>query len=525
MTIDIAGNRSLRDLLCDQAERQPDKTFLLTEDMSGSVTPVTYGETVALALRAAEGFARVGIGKGDRVIVHMSNSLDWVVSWFGLSWIGAVIVPTNTASTSAELSYMAQHCEAVGVVTETRFLDAVRAALPELGNLRHVVLARTGQVEPGTVLLGDLMEEGAAQPPAVEVGSDDVMQMLFTSGTTARPKAVVLTHANALIAGQREAVAVGIDETDRSLTSLPIFHVNGQCVTLLAALSVGATAILLEQFSASTFWSQVRSHEATAISLVAMQVRTLLAQPPSDDDARHKVRRTFFAINVSDDEKKQFEERFGVEFINGYGLSEAMVLVSAAPVHGAKRWPSIGLPTPGRRIRIVDEDGTELPAHAVGEITVQGVPGRTLMKEYYRDPEATARTIRDGWLHTGDNGYLDEKGYLYFFDRKKDVIKRAGENISATEVEFALMRHPDVVEAAVIAIPDAVRDEAVKAFVVLAEGRMLTQADLVEHCATSLARYKVPSVIEFRDSLPKTSVGKIEKKLLRAEQAQSGEGA
>jgi crotonobetaine/carnitine-CoA ligase len=390
--------------------------------------------------------------------------------------------------------------------------------------VRHVVLARAETPRPGTTLLRDLTRE-SAQPPETSVGSDDDMEMLFTSGTTAQPKGVVLTHANALIAGQREANGVGIDEHDRAFTSLPIFHVNGQCVTLLSAMTVGATCILLEMFSASTFWDRMRFHRATAISLVAMQVRTLLAQPEADTDRDHHIRRTFFAINVSDGEKKGFEDRFGVEFINGYGLSEAMVLVSISPVHGAKRWPSVGLPAFGRRIRIVNDNGEELPVQEVGEITVEGVPGRTLMKEYFKDPEATAQTIRDGWLHTGDNGFLDEKGYLYFFDRKKDVIKRAGENISATEVEFALMQHPDVLEAAVIAIPDPIRDEAVKAFVVLAGEGSVSADDLREHCATVLARFKVPSVIEFRDSLPKTSIGKIEKKLLRAQEASAaGEG-
>jgi crotonobetaine/carnitine-CoA ligase len=521
MIVDIAGDRSLRDLLRDQAERRPDKPFLITEDMNGNSASITYREAHEITMRTAAGFATLGYRKGDRIIVHLPNCQDWVVAWFGLAWLGVVIVPTNIAATSSELEYIVQHSEAAGIVTSENFLPTIEPLLPHCSGVRHVVLARADEARDGAVLLRDLTRE-SSQPPDNAVGSDDEMEMLFTSGTTAQPKGVVLTHANALIAGEREAKGVGIDEGDRCFTSLPIFHVNGQCVTLLSALTAGATCILLEQFSASSFWNQMRAHRATAISLVAMQARTLLAQPPADTDRDHQIRRTFYAINVSDSEKKQFEDRFGVEFINGYGLSEAMVLVSVAPVHGAKRWPSVGLPAFGRRVRIVDEQGRELPPHSVGEITVEGVPGRTLMKEYFKDPEATAQAIRDGWLHTGDNGFLDEKGYLYFFDRKKDVIKRAGENISATEVEFAIMKHPEVVEAAVIAIPDPVRDEAVKAFVVLAEQSSVSAEDLREYCGTVLARFKVPSVIEFRHSLPKTSIGKIEKKLLRAQEAAAG---
>jgi len=246
-------------------------------------------------------------------------------------------------------------------------------------------------------------------------------------------------------------------------------------------------------------------------------VRTLLAQPPAPTDRDHLVHRNFYAINVLDSEKEAFEERFGVELLNGYGLSEAMTIVTLAPVFGERRWPSIGLPTYDRQVRIVDADGQDLPAGEIGEIIVQGVPGRTIMKGYFKHPEATAQAIRDGWLYTGDNGYFDKNGYIYFFDRKKDVIKRAGENISASEVEAALLLHEQIAEAAVIGVVDPIRDEAVKAFVVTAEGTQLTEDQVTEHCRSHLASFKVPTIVQFVESLPKTSVGKIEKKALRTE--------
>jgi carnitine-CoA ligase len=201
---------------------------------------------------------------------------------------------------------------------------------------------------------------------------------------------------------------------------------------------------------------------------------------------------------------------------NGYDLSEATLVVSHAPVHRPKRWPSVGLPSGDRRVRIVDPAGGEVPTGAVGEITVHGVPGRTLMKGYYKDPEATAAAIHDGWLHTGDHGWVDELGYLYFFDRRKDVIKRAGENVSALEVETALLEHPEIEVAAVVAAADPVRDEAVKAFVVRREGSALDAAAVQAFCAERLAGFKVPTIVEFRDALPLTSVGKVEKRVLRA---------
>jgi crotonobetaine/carnitine-CoA ligase len=195
-----------------------------------------------------------------------------------------------------------------------------------------------------------------------------------------------------------------------------------------------------------------------------------------------------------------------------------MLVVSHAPLHRPKRWPSVGLPCAERLVRIVGDDGAEVPSGQVGEITVHGVPGRTLMAGYYKDPEATAAAIRDGWLHTGDHGFTDELGYLYFFDRKKDVIKRAGENVSAMEVETTLLEHPEIALAAVIAVPDPIRDEAVKAFVVRREGSTLDAEEIRAFCAQRLASFKVPGIVELRASLPQTSVGKIEKRLLRAEE-------
>jgi crotonobetaine/carnitine-CoA ligase len=235
------------------------------------------------------------------------------------------------------------------------------------------------------------------------------------------------------------------------------------------------------------------------------------------------LRRVFYAINVSTPDKEAFEKRFEVSLINGYGLSETMTLVAASPVVGPRRWPSVGLPSPGRVVRLVDERGADVPVGEVGEIVVGGVPGRSIMLGYYGDEAETAAAIRDGWLHTGDNAYADAEGYLYFFDRKKDVIKRAGENVSAQEVETVLLDHPSIADAAVVGIPDAIRDEAVAAVIVLASGASASQEDIRAHCGVRLARFKVPTVIVFRQQLPKTSIGKVQKAALRRELSAAGQ--
>lgn len=514
--LDLIGRRSLRDLLDERTARHPDKTWLVYEDTAGAIDEWTYLQFSQRVDELAAGLAGLGIGAGDAVTVHLRNCPEVLETWFALATLGAVFVPSNIANTTPEIQHVVSFSGSVAVVTQPHFLGVVTDALTGCPAVRHTVVARTPDPVPGTVRFDDLRVPGGT-PPAVDVGPDDVVEMIFTSGTTARPKGVLLTHGNALHSGERTSRALLLDASDRCLTALPVFHVNAQSLTVLSALTVGGTAVVLEEYRATRFWDQVRAHRATQTSLVAMLARTLLAQPARPIDAEHDLRRVFYALNITLEERDEFEKRFGVELINGYGLSETMTLVTAAPVHGPKRWPSIGLPLHDRMVRLVDPDGNDVPIGEVGEIVVQGRPGRTVMLGYHNDPDATARTLRDGWLHTGDNAYADERGYLFFFDRRKDMIKRAGENISTVEVESALLDHPEILEAAVIGVPDPIRDEAVKAFVVLAPGSALSTPAMQEFCRTRLASFKVPSVVEVLDELPRTSIGKIEKKRLRVE--------
>jgi crotonobetaine/carnitine-CoA ligase len=300
------------------------------------------------------------------------------------------------------------------------------------------------------------------------------------------------------------------------LTALPLFHVNAQAMSLFGALTVAGTLIVIQEFRASKFWEQLRRHRATQTCLVAMQLRTILAQPPAGDEGDHVLRRLFFAINVTEAEKDAFEARFGATLINGYGLSEGMTLLTCSPITGPRRWPSIGLPSPGRQLLLLDEDGNEVPTGEVGEIVAVGAPGRDIMLGYYKDAEATAAALKPGGrLHTGDNAYADDEGYLYFFDRKKDMIKRAGENVSAIEVEWVVLDHPMVAEAAVIGVPDEIRDEAVAVVVVLIEPDALSAEELIEYCRTRLSKFKVPTIVSFAQELPRTSIGKVRKDELR----------
>lgn len=502
--MDVIGSRNLRDLLEEQAALAPEKMFLTCENSAGKVQRLTYAGFETLVRRVAAGLAERGVRKGSVVLLQLANGPEFLSSWFALTWLGAVAVPINTASREREVAFMFASSGALGVITSLEHQALYRALSP--GFL--IVAGAHGQDR------FDALLHHGEQPPRTGVDPEDLAQLIFTSGTTARPKAVMLTHANCLQSGERESRAQGIDDADRLLTALPAFHVNAQSLTILPAMTVCATVILLEQYRASTFWRQVRTYQATQVSLVAMQLRTLLAQPLEADERSHQVRRCLYAINVSEAEKMEFERRFGLSLINCYGLTEAMTVVAMAPVYGDRRWPSVGLPT--RNVRILDERGQPVAPGVTGEIVVGGTPGRTLMKGYLNDRPATDAAVRDGELRTGDAGYLDDKGYLYLVDRLKDIIKRAGENVSPAEVEAILLEHPAVADAAVIGVPDPIRDEAVVAYVVLRPPVQADSAKLVEHCRAHLAPFKVPTRIKFLAQLPKTSVGKIEKRQLRA---------
>ena len=372
--------------------------------------------------------------------------------------------------------------------------------------------AAAGEISPAADLpLADL-------PPPPR--PDDLFEILYTSGTTGHPKGVMLSHRSMASEGDSVASYWAARPDDVFLGVLPLFHVNAQLVTMLPALVTGARLVLARSFSAGGWIDLVRRHGVTISSVVGTQVRMIMATPERPDDADTPLRCVPYGLNVPPAMWTGFESRFGAPLCNIYGLTEAVAVATCAPVHGDRRIPSVGRPGRGRAVGIFDDDGKELPPGAEGEIRIRGERGVSLMVGYHNRPEETAAAFDSDWLRTGDLGRLDEDGYLYFVDRAKDVIKRSGENVSASEVERVLSECPGVAEAAVVGRPDPVRDEAVVAFVVLSPGPSGPDvAALDAHCRAQLARFKVPEEYHVVDALPKTSIGKIEKKTLRAQLA------
>jgi carnitine-CoA ligase len=513
--MDVAGNLTVPDLLRIQVERNPDKDFLIFEDDAENVSSLTYRAFTNRVNKLANYLVQQGIKRGDKVAIMLTNSPEFLIAWFAVSMTGAVAVPVNVLYSSDELAYLLANSESAGLIIEPKFLAALRET-PDAGRgVRVRVLAKSAAPVEGFALLSEIEATASDADLKVEIAPDAPVQIIYTSGTTSRPKGAILSHRSSVIQGIATAMLFGLNANDRACVTLPLFHVNAQYVGVFPTLTVGGTVVLLEVFSARKFWNQVRTHRCTAISIVPMVLRTMLSQPPREDDATHSVRFSFYALPTSSEEWEAFERRFGVTLVEGYGLTETFGICSSNPlIHSRTKRHCIGLPLLGREMRVVDDEMNDKPVGEPGHIIVRG---EALFSGYYKNDEATKACMRDGWFFTGDNGKIDEDGYFHFFDRSKDVIKRAGENIAATEVERVLNDHPGILESAAIGVFDPLRDEAVKVYVVLQPGHVLTEDEVRAWCAKYLAKFKVPSFVEFRDELPKTSIGKIMKYELRAQ--------
>lgn len=307
--------------------------------------------------------------------------------------------------------------------------------------------------------------------------------------------------------------SIRLSPKDRQFIVLPLFHGNAQYYSAMSALTVGGSIAITERFSASRYFKQAKRLGATVGSLFAAPIRMILAQNTGDKD--HSLRIIWFAQSVTQQQLHLFERRFNVPLLQMYGMTETIGIPLMNPIDGVRKNMSMGKPTIGYEVKIINEDGIEVPIGQSGQIIVKGVPGRTLMKGYFKNHQATQDALRNGWLYTGDKGSVGEDGYFYFVDRIKDMIKRAGENVAANEVESVIAQHPNVFEVAVVGIPDDMCDEAIKAFVILNNGQQTTEEEILSLCRERLAKFKVPNFIEFVEQFPRTSVGKIQKHLLR----------
>ena len=452
---------------------------------------VSYAEFDRLANRAAHALRGFGVARGDRVTLAHGNALEYVVAAFGVLKAGAVLNPVNPGLGADELRYILGHAEPRLVVTDASSDPRMR----ELG-------ARTVGAEV-------LAAHGPETAPDAGPVADDVSTLLYTSGTTGRPKGVVFTHGRSGTSGPHFIAALGLVPDDVILAVTPLFHGNAWGA-VTTALYAGGAAAFARQFSASEFWPLVHEVRATVVYTLGTVLAMLLTREPSDLERTNPLR-VILGLGAAPIRERVIA-RFGVTAVlECFGSTDAGV-VTMTPLGAAPRKGSAGPAVPGVSLRIIDDDEHTLPPRAVGEILIES-PHR--MSEYFRDPEQTASALRDGWFYTGDLGYLDEDGWLYFVDRKRDVIRRGGENVSSVLVEKTLREHPAVAEAAVIGIPDPVLGQEIKAFVV--PSGPLTLDELRAFAEERLAKFQVPRLWELRDSLPKTPTQRVEKYKLREE--------
>lgn len=535
---DIVGNETLRDLWQSVVERKGRRHFLTFQNRVGDVFEYTYAAFDEDVNRIANVFLDLGIEKGDHVALHLHSSPEFLMCLFGLAKIGAVAVPINEQYLADEAEYILENSDAICVVVEPLFYETYQELLAR-GHYfpKGVVVARAGTESPksnidfssiytplGTVEEGQQgiydfwmmrCEQSAILRDSCELASDDPVQIIYTSGTTSRPKGVVLTHANMVFSGLYGDWEVSLRGSDRVLTSMPACHSNFQLAALMPVITAGASLIIVEKYSATRFMKQIRHYKATVIQCVAMMLRTLLLQPVDPEEKNHCVREVLYFIPITDAEKEEFEQRFNMRIMNTYGSTESIGWAITDPPVGARNWPSVGRAGLGYKARICDMEDNELPPGEVGEIQIKGERGRSVMLEYYNNPEATENTFSvDGWLKTGDQGYQDDNGWFYFVDRKVNMVKRSGENISTTELEEILEQHPAIAEAAVIGVPDPIRDQAIKAFVRFAPGESMTLAEVEQYCKDHMASFKVPTFYEVVEDFQRTCSMKIEKKLL-----------
>ncbi len=507
--LSTVGNRTIPSMMAEHTQRHPDREFLVFEDMMQHVTVFTWQQADEIINSVASLLRKRGVTNGTKVHMHLTNRPEFIFGWFACNMLGAILVPTNTASSTDELAYILSHSESRISITESTFAQQMEEVKVRSSRLQEILLVDQIPLFQGA----DRSAKGATLP--LNVHSSDDAAILYTSGTTARPKGVLVTHANYVYAGECVSKGMGLTPDDRFLTVLPLFHGNAQYYCMMSVLVTGATLLLMERFSASRYVEQAVRHRATVASLFAAPMRMLLAQPHVSQARQHNVRLAIFAQNLSGTQIQEWEERIAMPLMQIYGMTETIGPPLMNPLYERRDPHSIGRVVLGYTCRIVDDHENDVMPGKTGQLLVGGIPGISLMRGYFKDEAATYATLKNGWLSTGDNVRCDEEGYVYFVDRLKDMIKRAGENIAASEVESVIKDYPGVFDVAVVGVPDAMRDEAIRAYVVLREGRSVTDKDIISWCSTRLAKFKVPGAIEFVAELPRTSVGKIQKHLLR----------
>jgi long-chain acyl-CoA synthetase len=531
-------DKTVVDYLERSVKKYPDNVALIFMGKK-----ITYREMWEMVLRLAAALADYGVKKGDRVAISFPNIPQSAVSFFAVAKTGAIMVQINPLYVEREIRYILEDSGARTYIALDLLRNRIRAAaegtaverfiyggiidyLPALKKPFYKMRAKKSGMwseftcDENEYRFTTLLDEHAPRPTRSAVDKDDLIAIQYTSATTGLPKGVMLTHQNlAFNVRQTESIFVNsVHGQERFIGLMPFFHAYGMTLALCMAVYMGDAVILVPRFDADMLIEAISKYKANYFPGVPTMYVALLNHPKVGKMRIDTLKGCFSgAAPMPMDVIQKFEALTGGKIVEGYGLTEASPVTHANTIGGPRKPGSVGVPKLYTTARIMDiETGTrEVPIGEIGEICVKGPQ---VMKGYWNNPEATREVLRNGWLYTGDIGKMDEEGFFYVVDRKKDMIIAGGYNIYPREIDEVLYTHPKVKNACAVGIPDPYRGETVKAFVQLKEGETATEQEIIKYCKDNMAAYKVPKIVEFRDELPVTAVGKVLRKKLREEE-------
>ena len=494
------------DFIKERAKEFGNRIFLWEKKNS-----FTYEEFDRVTDRLAAGLQSLGLKKGDHLAVLFPNSVDTLLSYFSVIKAGGTAIPINPLYTPREIAFILNNSESKFLLSTHQFRKAVEGMRPQVPGLKLAIFRE--EEEPSIIKAIARLAPSAGSLKPVDISSDDNAIIFYTSGTLGTPKGVMLTHGNFTFSGPNIARAYGLREDDITMAVLPLVHVFAVASPVLGSLSSGGTVVVLDRFQA----------EAVLQAFVDYRVTWFPGVPTMFNYLYHAYEAGTYNVSfirlglsggasLSVELLKNWEKRFNAEVLEVYGLTESTGLVTANPVHGVRKAGSIGITVPHVQTRLIGREEGNVTGSEVGELLFKG-PNAT--KGYWKLPDQTAESMRDGWVHTGDLAKQDGEGYFYIVGRKKDLIIVGGYNVYPREVEEVLYTHPAVYEAAVIGVPDEVKGEIPKAFITLKPGQQASEKEIVDFCKQNLAPYKIPRQVEIRSELPKSSTGKILHRELR----------
>lgn len=507
-------------VLAAKAEKNGNRTFL-TFTKDGRL--FSYRDLESITNRIANGLSAHGIGYRTHVAVMMENSPEALFTYFALGKLGAVAVPINNGARGQQLAYFLEQSDSTALIVDRKFIERFEEHLPSLPAISQVIMKgeeRTPDAVGGKACLGFDAILGSPDNQVVSPAAfSDLSYLLYTSGTTGPSKANMFCHAHSLMYGMDVAKSFRYGADDRIYVCLSMAHATALHHQIYCALMADAEVVMAERFSVSNFWSEIRVCGATATVLMGAMANFLWNAPRTELDADNKLRMVMMAPVPKF--ALEFEERFGPRIVSAYGLTDYASSTAFTLQDDRTKMGSSGKPRHGMQVAVFDDNDVALPPGEVGEIVLRSdIPWHASLG-YYKMPEATLAVWRNLWFHTGDRGYLDTDGYLYFVDRKKDAIRRRGENISSFEIEQVIVCHPDVQDVAAFPVTSDDSEDEVAVAIVAQPGKVVSAEQIVDFCKSRMAHFMVPRYVILKDDLPRTASEKVQKFKLKTEAEQN----